>query len=55
MAKASIQMPWFKMSIMYQWSRSMPSYEFHFEGLSNFSTSVECLVQIQEYENEIQN
>jgi hypothetical protein len=25
-----------------------PSYEFHFEGLSNFSTSVEELVQIQD-------
>ena len=23
-----------------QWSRSKPSYEFHFEGLSNFSSSV---------------
>ena len=37
-----------------------PSYEFHFEGLSNFSSSVEELVQIEDvnpriYINEIQN
>ena len=25
-----------------------PSYDFHFEGLSNFSPSVEKLVQIQD-------
>ena len=31
----------------YQWSRLKPSNEFHFEGLSNFSLSVEGLVQIQ--------
>ena len=29
-------------------SRLNPSYEFHFEGLSNFSLSVEGLVQIQD-------
>ena len=29
-----------------QWSRLEPSYEFHFEGLSKFSPSVEGLVQI---------
>ena len=28
--------------------RLKPSYEFHFEGLSNFSSSVEGLVQIQD-------
>jgi hypothetical protein len=27
-----------------QWLRLKPSYEFHFEGLSNFSCSVEGLV-----------
>ena len=32
-----------------QCSRLKPSYEFHFEGLSNFSPSVEVLVQIQKY------
>ena len=32
----------------YQWSRLEPSYEFHFEGLSKFSPSVEGLVQIQD-------
>ena len=26
----------------------MPSYEFHFEGLSNLGSSVEGLVQIQD-------
>ena len=31
-----------------QCSRLKPSYEFHFEGLSNFSISVEGLVQIQD-------
>jgi hypothetical protein len=36
-----------------QCSRLKPSYEFHFEGLSDFSSSVEELVQIQEYVNEI--
>ena len=34
-----------------QWSRLKPSYEFHFEGLSNFSPSVEGLVQIQDVES----
>ena len=29
-------------------SRSKPSYEFHFEGFSNFSSLVEGLVQIQD-------
>ena len=36
-----------------QWSRLEPSDEFHFEGLLNLSPSVERLVQIQEYKNEI--
>jgi hypothetical protein len=31
-----------------QHSRLKPSHEFHFEGLSNFSSSVEGLVQIQD-------
>ena len=31
-----------------QCSRLKPSYEFHFEGFSNFSPSVEGLVQIQD-------
>ena len=31
-----------------KWSRLKPSYEFHFEGLSNYSSSVEGLVQIQD-------
>jgi hypothetical protein len=31
-----------------QCSRLKPSYEFHYEGLSNFSPSVEVLVQIQD-------
>ena len=31
-----------------QCSRLKPSYEFHFEGLSNFSTSIEELVQVQD-------
>ena len=31
-----------------QCSRLKPSYEFHFEGLSNFSSSIEGLVQIQD-------
>ncbi len=31
-----------------QCSRLMPSNDFHFEGLSNFSPSVERLVQIQD-------
>ena len=41
------------------WSRLKPSYEFHFEGLSNSSLSIEGLVQIktsiQEYRNEVHN
>jgi hypothetical protein len=32
----------------HQCSRLKPSYEFHFEGLSNFKSSVEGLVQIQD-------
>ena len=31
-----------------QCSRLMPSYQFRFEGLSNFSLSFERLVQIQD-------
>ena len=31
-----------------QCSRLKPSYEFHFEGLSNFNRSFEGLVQIQD-------
>ena len=34
-----------------QWSRLKPSNGFHFEGLSNFSPSVEMLVQIQEHQS----
>ena len=30
-------------------SRLKPSYEFHFEGLSNFSSSTKRLVQIQDF------
>ena len=37
-----------KASRKHQCSRLKPSYEFHFEGLSNFSLSVEGLVQIQD-------
>ena len=32
----------------HQCSRLKPSYEFHFEGLSNFSLSVKGLAQIQD-------
>ena len=37
-----------------QCSRLKPSYEFHFEGLSYFSLSVEELVQIQDFNPRIQ-
>ena len=37
-----------------QWSRLKPSLEFHFEGLSNFSSSVEGLVKIQDINPRIQ-
>ena len=37
-----------------QRSRLKPSYEFHFEGLSNFSLSIEELVQIQDVNPRIQ-
>ena len=36
-----------------QCSRLMPSFEFHFEGLSNFNPSVEELVQIQDVNSRI--
>ena len=36
-------------------SRLKPSYEFHFEGLSNFNASIEGLVQIQDVNPRIQN
>ena len=35
-------------TLLVQWSRLKPSYEFHFEGRSNFSPSVERLVRIQD-------
>ena len=42
-----------------EYSKQFPSYEFHFEELSNVNASVEGLVQIQDisprYRNEIQN
>ena len=34
--------------VVIQWSRLKSSYEFHFEVLSNFSLSIEGLVQIQD-------
>ena len=37
-----------------QCSRLKPSFEFHFEGLSNFNSSVERLVQIQDVNPRIQ-
>jgi hypothetical protein len=38
-----------------QCSRLKPSYEFRFEGLSNFSPSIERLVQIQDVNKRISN
>ena len=34
-------------------SRLKPSYEFHFEGLSSFSSSIEGLVQIEDVDPRI--
>ena len=36
-----------------RWTKLKPSYEFHFEGLSNFSSLVEGLVQIQDVNSRI--
>ena len=36
------------MDVWIQCSKSKPSYEFHFEGLSNNSPSIDGLVQIQD-------
>ena len=44
---------WYWVLLTYQCSRSKPSYEFHFEGVSNFSPSVERLVQIQDVDPKI--